>query len=667
MNARTFQLPLLAMVFLGAVWSTAGCVESRITSRPGDMCQSGEIRECTCDDGSIGSSICISENAGFGECDCDGGGTGLDTDIPTGSDSGSESQSAPDQGTGSGQETVTDSGSQTVSDEETESASGTASDSGENPQDTEVENPEVGVECDESNLCQNDLECFAGYCMDDLGSFQWGGVRDDVITAIAVDSDNNIYVAGSKREADPAATDPNDPGFQMGFVTKLRPDGTPVWSKEFGTEGTSNLVYNMAADSLDNLYVIGESRDNLDGLRVDGDPRSYMYIAKYDSSGNRQWIKQSTMVGLNGQGNVAARSNKAKGVAIDADGDPWVAGTIVNNKMFFVKFSQEDGAPGAVTEFCQSDTYSYGNDILIDPADRGIFVLGSDDSNAVLYKFSAAGVEQWKKEWKTTNENSDTPQSLVLGTDGAIYAVGHSQLEAGTDIFVTKIDKTTSSLKWITFLSQFASSDYGWDIAAHPDGGVYITGAIATDIALIRFSVEHEWHFVARPSNPGGLNLIIGASNGGPPVESGLPVGNSGDFFYDTTPAPVTGVEHGLYNKRGSSWELVAAETVISGLPRLYRESGEPAPGLGGPGDFYADDDTGYLYEKQTYSRDLIHTWSSGNGSYATDYSEQGNKLAIDSLGNIFIAAQTAGDFQQGTNSAPSNNYFDSLLLKFVP
>ncbi|MCU0663262.1 MAG: SBBP repeat-containing protein, partial [Myxococcota bacterium] len=111
----------------------------------------------------------------------------------------------------------------------------------------------------------------------------------------------------------------------------------------------------------------------------------------------------------------------------------------------------------------------------------------------------------------------------------------------------------------------------------------------------------------------------------------------------------------------------VACETVVSGLPRLTLGAGAPAASLGAPGDFYANEESADLYEKQTYSRSAIHLWASGHGVWEDDYSEQGNKLAVDSAGNIFIAAQTTGDFEHGVNCAPSNNTFDSLLIKFIP
>ncbi|MCU0664973.1 MAG: SBBP repeat-containing protein, partial [Myxococcota bacterium] len=540
-------LKLLLVAFpLFALSALAGCIETRLTSR-----SSGDS-ETASDDQSVSTA---DENTGSG------------SDSPT--------DSIPEENTGSGSATVDGTG--TSSEDETTSPLGsdTQSDSGLPPDDTDAENPEIGVDCDDANPCQDELECFAGACMDDLGSFEWGKERDDVATAMAIDGDDNIYVAGSRREANPLAEDPNDPGFQIAYVTKFRPDGTPQWSKEFGSTGANKFVYDMAVDGLDNIYVVGESPENLDGTIPAGNYRSFMFIAKYDSAGNRQWIKQSTMVGLTSSGSLRERSNKAKAVAIDANGEPWVAGTIVNNKIFFVKFSQDNGEQGAVTELCQNDTYSFGNDILIDPSDNGKYVLGMDDGNAVLYKFDQAGAQQWRQEWKTTNDLDDAPQSMAFGQDGSIYAVGHSAVDdGGTDIFVAKIDPSTSNLKWITFLEQFASSDTGLDIAAHPDGGMYITGSVGADITLIRFSAQHEWQLAARPSNPEGPDLIIGNSYGMAPDESGLPVGESGDFFYDSSELPPSGIEHGLYNKHGSDWVLVACETVVSGLPRLTLGAG---------------------------------------------------------------------------------------------
>lgn len=572
----------LLMNMFVAIMILAGCAETRTTSRPIEqLCQMDEMRQCKCSDGSDGISYCLSEYDGFGECVCDGGDTPVSTDTDTviGTDTGTETTVGPDTDTETG--TTNDTGSGSVIDTETSTETGSDIDT----EDTQVDPPEVGVECDENNPCEDGLECFAGHCMDNVGSLQWGDAFEDEVNAIAIDDDDNIYVAGSRREANLGTVDPNQPRKQKVFLSKFDHDGVPLWSKEFGGASTSNIVNDMVLDGLDNIYIVGESRENLDGQIVADGFHSYMYITKYDSSGERIWVTQSTMEQWAG----VPKSNRARGVAIDSGGDPWVVGTIVNNKMFFMKFSQDGGEAGNITGFCDDGTYSSGNDIIVDHDDGSIYILGSDDNNAVLFKYDADGLFEWSEDWKTTNDMSDSPQRMVMGTDDFIYVVGHSEVESSgncgdsgcTDIFVTKIDKSISSVKWTTHLEQFATADYGKDITVNPNGGVYITGTMFSDIALVPFGVEHEWHLIASYQNQDGLEVIMGESFGGPPDESGLPIGSARDYFYDSTDAPSVGVEHGLYNKVGAEWKLVASPTGLAGMAKLHIGTGAPSSSIG--------------------------------------------------------------------------------------
>jgi hypothetical protein len=92
---------------------------------------------------------------------------------------------------------------------------------------------------------------------------QFGTAGDDYSTALSIDMQNNIYVAGRSNGNWQNAGD-ND-----GFVTQYAPNGSSVWSQYFkGTENDS--VKSMIVDKRNHLYVAGETFSNLDDNQIVG-------------------------------------------------------------------------------------------------------------------------------------------------------------------------------------------------------------------------------------------------------------------------------------------------------------------------------------------------------------------------------------------------------------
>jgi hypothetical protein len=76
---------------------------------------------------------------------------------------------------------------------------------------------------------------------------------DDKARAVEVDSKGNVYVAG-------AVSEENPPHHKDWYIKKYEPDGTEIvvgWSKRIDQAGFDDVAYDIAIDSHDNVYVAG--------------------------------------------------------------------------------------------------------------------------------------------------------------------------------------------------------------------------------------------------------------------------------------------------------------------------------------------------------------------------------------------------------------------------
>ena len=179
-------------------------------------------------------------------------------------------------------------------------------------------------------------------------TYPGGSGREDTARAVAVDTDENIFVAGGTTSADfPTTPGAYDREYGAGgrsvgsrgpmdvFVTKLDPRGRIVWSTYFGTPGKST-VRDMDIDSQGNVYVSmielkQPSAHITRGAFQERPPGGIdSLVAKISATGSRViWCSY-----LGGSGRDLAPS-----LRIDADGHAVVAGSTFSDD-----FPVSDGA-----------------------------------------------------------------------------------------------------------------------------------------------------------------------------------------------------------------------------------------------------------------------------------------------------------------------------------
>ena len=127
-----------------------------------------------------------------------------------------------------------------------------------------------------------------------------------------MDGSGNSYVAGLTTGALPGNTQTGNEDY---FIAKHDASGARIWLKQLGVASQLSRASGVAVDGSGNSYVAGLTTGGLAGTTQIGN-EDY-FIARYDASGARTWLKQL---------GVSSGSSVAAGVAVDGLGNSYVAG-----------------------------------------------------------------------------------------------------------------------------------------------------------------------------------------------------------------------------------------------------------------------------------------------------------------------------------------------------
>ncbi|MBI1287049.1 MAG: hypothetical protein GC178_05660 [Flavobacteriales bacterium] len=208
--------------------------------------------------------------------------------------------------------------------------------------------------------------------LDPEGNFIWahsfGGTMSEYVSDAEVDSDGNLYVAGSFQDSvdfDPSPANSSwllADGTQSGFIQKFNGDGELLWVKQMGSPTGYAIVSDIETDAFDNLLLVGTFTDTFDfdlGLgvfemigMVDTVALS-TFVVKYDSDLNFHWAKQlptggKTSMTLHSGGSIAIACEFATGneVTVDIDPSPISQFFVSNNGIYgfyIVKLNMDGG------------------------------------------------------------------------------------------------------------------------------------------------------------------------------------------------------------------------------------------------------------------------------------------------------------------------------------
>lgn len=298
---------------------------------------------------------------------------------------------------------------------------------------------------------------------------QTGTALEDFPQAITVAASGNVYVAGyTEGELESGAWQ----GAADCFVIKYNASGTEQWVKQYGSVD-NDYCWGIAADSSENLYVIGGTKSVFPDSGATNTKGDDLVLFKLNASGVRQWVKQ---LGRDGAISENTYSN-TYGVAVDVDAsNNVIIGGVTNDSIGGTALGDYDillaayDTSGSQTWIEQLGT-AYGDYLrgLKVAASGNIYLTGytygtadpdydyadydedADSTEVFLYKYSAAGSQQWVRQNGTSGE--DRGYGLAIDSSENIFVTGATTGDlvgsnAGSyDIFILKYS-SSGSLSW---------------------------------------------------------------------------------------------------------------------------------------------------------------------------------------------------------------------------
>jgi hypothetical protein len=293
------------------------------------------------------------------------------------------------------------------------------------------------------------------------------GEARDLVLAIAVDFQGNVYVTGI---SDGIGTYPAD------FATvKYDRSGNEVWVARYNGPGNHiDRATAIATDKAGNVYVTGYSR----GIGTYGD---YATI-KYDKDGNEVWVAR-----YDGPGESR---DDVSAIAIDIAGNVYVTGESyeigTDHDYTTVKYDKDgnevwvaeyDGPAGNPSDLANAIAVDFQGNVYVTGQSRGI---GTSFDYATV-KYDKDGNEVWVGRYNGPGGNpSDVATAIAVDLQGNIYVTGNSGYIVApvsyNDFATVKYDKDGNEV-WVGRYNGPANSeDRTAAIAIDKAGNIYVTG-----------------------------------------------------------------------------------------------------------------------------------------------------------------------------------------------
>ena len=454
-----------------------------------------------------------------------------------------------------------------------------------------------------------------------------GGDREDVVQAVAIDTDGNIFTTGyfrsfTARFGSLVLTNPSVDFHGEIFVTKYAPEGNVVWAKRAGGSQW-DVSRSIAVDDAGDAYITGfcyyiASFDNISITNGNTSYTTNLFVAKYDSDGTAVWARNaaSSSIGTDTVGSTVAV--QGFGITVDANTNVIVTGNfrgtanfgdgnLVNynstsegGSVFLTKYDRngnllwaKKGASGASGIGLAVRTDSTGN--IYATSHRPSF---SSTPAAFLTRYDSNGFQVWTRSVPQGNGQVQC-SSLALDADGNILMAGGitgSLTFEGTGFntagFVSKHRPDGVPL-WVTRAGV-------WCYGVVPDtaGGAYLAGRYSgtglfgpnqtnvlasiggNDIFLVKLGVKPPTAtpqaFVKTIATDAGTTLQVTTTGSGPFAYqwrfNGTNISDATGSTYLLSGAKWTNA--GLYSVviSNTAGSFVSAPAAVNVTPKLYSE-----------------------------------------------------------------------------------------------
>jgi hypothetical protein len=398
-----------------------------------------------------------------------------------------------------------------------------------------------------------------------------GGSGDDSGRSIAVDADGNAYVTGTTSAGFPTtagAFQPTGSGTSDVFVSKLNPAGSAlVYSTYLGGSG-SDGASGISVDAAGNAYVAGGT-SSIDFPTTAGAFQATLagsgnaFVAKLDPTGSA--LVYSTYLG-------GGRFDNGAGIAVDGVGNAYVTGA-----------TQSTNFPTTAGAF--QTTFSDPSNTV----DPDAFVTKLNPTGSALVYSTYLGGGRFDNGAGIAVDGAGnayvtgaTQSGNFPTTAGAFQTAFKSGSNVNSDVFVTKLDSTGSSLVYSTYLGG-GSDESGAGIAVDSSGSAYVTGRtnssdFPTTPGVFQQPATSNGLYDAFVSkvDPAGSSLVYSARLGGSSSDtgSGIAVDAGGNAYVTGTTLsddfPTTPGAFKAIHSASDGWDVFVSQVDPTGSALAY-------------------------------------------------------------------------------------------------
>jgi uncharacterized protein (TIGR03437 family) len=356
------------------------------------------------------------------------------------------------------------------------------------------------------------------------------GKSSDQANGIAVDPTGNIYVVGSTSSPDfplhlPLQNSPSALGASTGFLVKFSANGTVLYSTYLGgTLGYGSLAA-VAADSLGNAYVTGQTfasdyphTAGLPAGRASASPGSSVsaaFFAKISPAGDKIVYAGGIVAGETACGGgsscfTSTISNYGIAIALDPAGNAYIAGNAFGVGLpatagallaagigaFVAKVNANGAGLGYLT--------SLGSVNYAPPP-----VATNSDPGNIVWAIAADAAGNAYIAGSTSDPNFPATASAYQPKPAFPTPSNPYQPEPASDAFVAKLNPTGTAMVWASFLGG-SNQDIARALAVDPSGDVWVSGTTLSADFPSSSGFPGGGEFLTE-FNPAGSSLLYSA------------------------------------------------------------------------------------------------------------------------------------------------------------
>ena len=296
-----------------------------------------------------------------------------------------------------------------------------------------------------------------------------------------------------------AAAYPGTAAF--GFIAKYNSSGVKQWIRSF-TPATGLMFFQgLTLDSSANAYAVG---------RNSGASNS-VFVAKYNSSGTIQWQKSLT----------TGTFVNAIGAYTDSSDGIYITGGCTISAIKYGCVIKLD-TTGAITWQRIINTTSQGWKSIATDSSNNSYVTGQGSTSALieLAKYNSSGTIQWQKTLITAGAGPNTSQGVATAVDsagalliGAVDGVSTSYIQG----IVAKYD-SAGALTWQRALSETALMIQVTGICTDSSNNVYAVGYKGNNVFAVKYNSsgtiqwQRQFYYSTIPNNTNPNNAYIDSS-----------------------------------------------------------------------------------------------------------------------------------------------------------